>query len=343
MKKINTILVGLGRIGWHYHFKEILRHPGFNLVAVVDPEIPRLREAQTLCDARAYENLADCLKDKNADLVVIASPTKFHCEQVCTALSQGLDVFCDKPLATSLADVDKMLASMKSHGRKLMVYQPHRVSPETQAIEHVLREGLLGPIHMMGFASSSYLRRSDWQAFKKLGGGILMNYGAHFIDLLLYLTASPAASIYGLTRCAASLGDADDVAKIIIETEDSCILDIDLSHVSAIRTEPWAIHGKYGSMVSDEVNKEFLVRYVDPKSLPNSKANAHLAVSDRKYDSSRDLCWQTKTVAISDFTPLNYYQYCYGYFALNHPPFVPVSETREVMRLLKACSKELAR
>jgi len=112
---------------------------------------------------------------------------------------------------------------------------------------------------------------------------------------------------------------------------------VDISQASAIRAEPWAIHGKYGSVVSDEAKNEFIVRTLDPKSLPEAKAHEGLAAADRKYNSFGELKWQTKVVPISDFEPLDYYQLCYDYFALNHPPFVPIAETREVMRLLEAC------
>jgi len=82
---------------------------------------------------------------------------------------------------------------------------------------------------MIKYARSSYIRRNDWQTQKRYGGGMLNNYGAHAIDQLLYITGSKAADISCRLRRIATLGDADDVVKAVIETDNGIILDIDIN------------------------------------------------------------------------------------------------------------------
>ena len=63
-----------------------------------------------------------------------------------------------------------------------MVYQPHRARVEVVALRDVLAQDLIGPLTMIKRAVSRYVRRDDWQAFSRYGGGMLNNYGAHYID-----------------------------------------------------------------------------------------------------------------------------------------------------------------
>ena len=143
MNILKTAVIGLGRIGWQFHIPNIVQHDGFELVAVVDPLEERRAEArQVWGDGRALQAYADhgALFEANAtgacdlDLVVIASPTPFHAEQAIAAFAQGIDVFCDKPLAPTLEQADAILASARAHDRKLMVYQPHRARVEVVAL-----------------------------------------------------------------------------------------------------------------------------------------------------------------------------------------------------------------
>ena len=106
-------LIGLGRIGWGYHLAEIVRHPGFNLVAATDASEERVNEIKEKHSVAGYTNYLEMYEKENPDLVVIASPTNFHCEQALQAMERGIDVFVDKPIAVDLHETDKMIETMK--------------------------------------------------------------------------------------------------------------------------------------------------------------------------------------------------------------------------------------
>ena len=200
MKKIlRTAVSGLGRIAWDFHLPQLCAHDGFHPVAVVDPCRERLAEAQARFGVSAlYTNFEPMLEELHPDLVVIASPTIFHADQAIRAMRAGCDVFCDKPLALSSAEAEAMFRTARETGRKLMTYQPHRLNGEARAVRAILDSGKLGPLYLIERHLSNYARRNDWQAFRKNGGGMLLNYGSHYIDQLLYLTGSRV----GHVRCA---------------------------------------------------------------------------------------------------------------------------------------------
>ena len=62
-----------------------------------------------------------------------------------------------------------------------------------------------------------------------------------------------------------------------------------------------------------------------------------LAAADRKYCVEADIPWVEEAINVGDFEPIDFYARCYEYYALDAPPFVPISETRETMRTLELC------
>ena len=340
-RTLRTAVIGLGRIGWQFHLPEIAAHNGFDLVAVVDPLAERREEAGTSYDVQTYADADTLLENESLDLVVIASPTPFHADQTVAAFEHGCDVFCDKPMAPTLAEAERMIAAMAAHDRKLMIYQPHRARVEVVALQDILRRDLIGPLYMLKRGRSDYYRRNDWQAFSRYGGGMLNNYGAHYIDELLYLTGEPAKSVTCALRTVASLGDAEDVVKAVIETESGVILDVDINMAAAHPLRPWHILGTHGSIVMTEDEAAWHVRYYRPEELGDGVVHTDLVAPERRYgNTDESLPWREEIVPFSDYEPVDFYAKCYDYYALDRPPFVPIEETHALMRVLHACRRD---
>jgi len=337
MKKIKTAVVGLGRIGWKYHIPTIISHPGFELTAIADPLQERLFEGMAEFSVRGYTDYSELLEKEEIDLMVIASPTLFHEEQATNAMKKGVDVLLEKPIASSLEETGKIIEIMNKTGRKMMTYQPQRVLPETQAVKHILGRSILGPIYMIKRNVAWFTRRNDWQAFKKNGGGMLNNYGSHFIDQLLYITGAKVNKTTVHLRKIASLGDADDVVKILMETDNGILLDLDINMACAQHLPEWVLMGQFGTAVmkrADDNSAYFDIKYYLKEELSELHLVSDFAALDRIYGNSDTIPWKKEIITVSDFTKENYYDKCYEYFALNKQPFVPVSEIMELMRII---------
>lgn len=344
MKQLRTAVCGLGRIGWQYHLPKLAAHPGFTITAVADPMPERLAEAEAVYGAAGYGSFEELLEREagRLDLAVIASPTIFHKPQALEAFACGLDVFLDKPVALDLMQTDEILEAMRRHSRRLMVYQPHRVTSECRAVRAILDGGLLGPIHTIRRACTGYERRNDWQSMLKNGGGMLNNYGAHFIDQLLYVTRSRCSKVYCSLKRVLSLGDAEDVVKILMETDTGILLDLDIDMAAGQPMPLWQILGRDGAatLIEDESGTHFELRYLkesDKLALQHS-----MAAEGRTYGSSGGLVWAQERVDAA-WTDNTYYDHCYSFFALGRPPLVPVEETREVMRVIALCRQAAGR
>jgi predicted dehydrogenase len=156
------------------------------------------------------------------------------------------------------------------------------------------------------------------------------------VDQLLYLAQSPAQKVACALRTVASLGDADDVVKIVIETEKGTILDLDINMASAHPLPPWLVMGQYGSMIWDPERKAWHVRYYRPEEAPPPRLYTELVAPDRKYPRD-EIPWHDEYVETSEYEAVDYYEQCYAYFCRDEPPFVPIAETRELIRVLSAC------
>jgi predicted dehydrogenase len=336
LRKLEAAVVGLGRIGWCFHIPQIRKNDKFNLAAVVDPLEERREEAEREFNVKAFETMDAMLDEVKPDVVVIASPTPFHADQAVKAMESGIDVFCDKPMAMDLSEVDKMIATAEATGRKMMVYQPHRASSEALSLKALVAKGLIGEPYLIKRSMCDYRRRNDWQAFKKNGGGMIMNFGAHLIDQLLFLTDfTPVVKSHCALRTIVSLGDADDVVRGFFENAKGVILDFDINMAVAIAMPKWQIFGKYGTIVDE--GKSWRVRYVDPDTLVDLKTQNGLAAEKRKYLADDPVVWKEETIPFESCEPVNFYDKLYDYIELDQAPYVPLTETREVMRLIKEC------
>ena len=341
MRKLRTAVVGLGRIGWQYHIPQILSHDGFSLEGVVDLDQNRLDEAREQYGVQGFQELSQMLDCIHPELTVIASPTHLHRDHAVLAMEKGSDVFLDKPMARDLREAEEIAAAMERTGRRLMVYQPHRGVPEVAVLRRILNKGILGRIYMFKRAATNYCRRSDWQAMKKFGGGMLNNYGAHYIDQLFYLTGScRPQSLYCYTDKIATLGDADDVVKAVIRTDAGVLLDLDINMASAQEMTPWMVLGSHGSVqleTDGDGGRFFRAKYCIPEELSELTLSEDTAAKDRLYNSDQPIPWHVEDFPVTQEDQVSFYDKCYSYFALDEAPFVPVQETLQLMDTIRLC------
>ncbi len=341
MKILKTAVVGLGRIGWSFHIPKILAHgEQFALTAVVDVSQERLEEARNTYGVNGYTDIGEMIRSEQLDLVVIASPTHLHKLHACTAMEMGVDVFLDKPMADTYEAALEIAQCARDTGRKLMIYQPHRVFSEPNQLKAIIASGKIGRLTTIRRNVASYIRRADWQAFKKYGGGMLNNYGAHYIDSLLYMTEEKLSRYYCFTDRVATVGDADDVVSLLMKTESGVTLDINISQAAALAGPEWIVYGTTGAIISGrnaEGNPEFHVRWYDSSAVPTVTASDALAAANRSYNNEAPLPWQEEHIPVDGKYAIDFYGKVHEFYAEDKAPFVPVEETLYIMDTIRRC------
>lgn len=338
---LKTVISGLGRIAWQYHLPQLAADSDFKLTAVSDPVAERRREAETSYPGlTAYENFETMIKREKPDLLVLASPTLFHAPQAIFAMEHGVDVFCEKPLAENSVNATAMAACAEQHHRKLMVYQPLRIQSEFTALQEILDSGKLGRVFLSHKVCHLYNRRTDWQSRLDCGGGMLHNYGAHYIDQFLAVFGGKPLVIDGcLMMRTVGAGDADDMVTLLLRNCNNVVGRIDINLASAFDEHSWTVFGDCGTARFIQGANEWRIRYLDPAALPPLQLQDGLAATNRKYVLEPDLPWHEETIAIAPPDRTKFYAAVKKYFRDGAPPLVPLDDTLEMMRIISECRK----
>jgi len=197
MKKLRFAIIGCGQIAQRHaeHIKNVGK-----LQAVCDIKIERAWNLQEkyggnerLKDVLACSSVDQLLKyEKRIDVVSICTPNYLHAEHTIKALQSGRHVLCEKPMALSVGDCNRMIAEAKKANRRLFVVKQNRFNPPIQKVKQMIDQGKLGAIFSIQLncfwnRNFKYYHDSDWRGDKDKDGGTLFTQFSHFIDLLHWM------------------------------------------------------------------------------------------------------------------------------------------------------------
>jgi predicted dehydrogenase len=178
--------VGCGAVTERYHLPALLASRDVAVVACVDPAQERAQAVASRVGAPdAFSDHRD-LAGK-VDLAVVAVPNAYHAEVAVDLLQAGLHVLVEKPMARSVAECDQMLAAASASGAVLAVGHDFRHYPVARFARALFAGGLLGPVARVDVWQSAGGR---WPAVSTAvlspaaGGGVLIDFGVHILDLL---------------------------------------------------------------------------------------------------------------------------------------------------------------
>lgn len=139
-----------------------------------------------------FQGLEAALADDRVRAVVLALPHHLHRDAALAALAAGKDVLVEKPIANTLDDADRMIAAARQAGRILMVAENMHFRPSLGMVARRIAAGDAGePLHFLGHAGTAR-QVEGWQAERdKLGGGVFMDIGIHYVRAMRLLMGEP--------------------------------------------------------------------------------------------------------------------------------------------------------
>ena len=184
-------VIGAGGIARHQHIPSYNRCDGIDIVAVCDTNEDALEAVRSeLGIASTYTEYAGMLSAGALDLVSVCTSNDVHYPVTMAAIEQGIDVYCEKPLAMTHAQALDMFESARAKGLKTGVNFSHRRTPASRLAREIVASGALGQIHYVSavYASGSteYADRpGTWRNDRDMAGfGGLGDMGAHIIDMM---------------------------------------------------------------------------------------------------------------------------------------------------------------
>lgn len=198
-------LIGLGNVA----LAHLEGYRGLDQIEVVAGADPRADRAAMMAGRYGFAPFTDyrtMLAEARLDIVAVLSTVVTHREAVEAAAERGLHVLCEKPIAITLEDADRMIAACRRHGVKFFYGSSYRFLPPVAKARELIRAGVLGDVRLLtetfigGHGPAGYhdMGTHHYPAGGPGGSGNgLVDHGIHLVDIFPWLIDSDIASVTG--------------------------------------------------------------------------------------------------------------------------------------------------
>jgi scyllo-inositol 2-dehydrogenase (NADP+) len=226
MTLVRVGIAGYGVAGRIFHGGLLRQTPGAEVVSVVTRDAQRRDEvAADFPGAAVRDDLTAMLADDGPELVVLATPTRFHADAALECFALGVPVVVDKPMALTAEQARRMVTAAEAARVVFTVFQNRRWDSDFLTVRKLLAEGELGRI--LRFESRFERWRPQPAPGKwredlppEQGGGSLLDLGSHLVDQAIQLLG-PVRSVYA--EVAARRGTAADDDTFVALTHDDAV------------------------------------------------------------------------------------------------------------------------
>lgn len=197
-------IIGCGAIANAAHLPAYAALPNAKIAYVCDIKKDRADAAAAKYGGKPVYSYRDVLADSSVTAVSICTPNDTHAEITVAALKAGKHVLCEKPAARTYAEAQTMLAACAETGMILNIGVVNRFNTAVNKIKTLIDEGVLGEVYHV--VASFRAHRSipglggPFTTKALSGGGVLIDWGVHYLDLIMYCLNDPApVSVSGQT------------------------------------------------------------------------------------------------------------------------------------------------
>lgn len=260
------LIVGLGSIG--------KRH--LNNIRIIDPEakitIWHTRSRQEIEPAGVVREVF-CYEDAispKPDIAIIANPASAHIPIAQKLSQEGIDLFIEKPLSSTMEGISELLQIQKISGNLIIVGYNFRFHPALNVLKQCITEGKIGKLVGIRAEVGQYL--PDWRpgtdyrlsvsAQKELGGGVILEL-SHEIDYTRWL-AGEITSVMSMTDHVSDLDiDVEDSAEIILKFSSGALGSIHLDMIQRTPARSCKVIGTLGTAIWDGASDSVMIYTIE--------------------------------------------------------------------------------
>ena len=212
--KLGVALIGSGRAGMIHarNFKSSV--PNAKIVAVCDPVVEAVKAAAEELELDTwYTDYQEIMQLKEVDAVIVATPTKYHCEIVVAAANAGKHILCEKPMAMTVEECNIMDEAAKRNGVALQIAFMRRFDTSFMAAKKMVEEGEICDVVMVRSNTRGPSIPKPWMYDISKSNGPLAEVCSHDIDSLRWFTGADFKTVYaigGNYRCPDAKKDFPD-------------------------------------------------------------------------------------------------------------------------------------
>ncbi len=248
---INVGVVGYGYSGRAFHTYLTGLADGLQLhgIAARSPEVQQAATADHP-EARIYASLDEMLEDDDVQLVVLATPHYTHHDLAIQAMDAGRNVVTDKVMALNAREAEEMIAAAQRNKVMLSVFHNRRWDWDYLTVRKVIEDGLIGEPYLYQAAIMGFGGPRGWRGNKALSGGIMYDWGAHFMDQALQLVPVPVKSVYCdiIYRDVWPI-DIGNHGVIRMTFENDVRYEIEIGNLAAAPKPRWYVMGDAGTLI----------------------------------------------------------------------------------------------
>lgn len=229
---IRVAIIGTGNIS-KSHIKGYLEYQDrCKIVAMVDiyPEKAKAKiEEFGLKDAKIYSSYKDMLEKEDIDLVSVCTPPYVHAEISIECMKAGMNILCEKPMASSLEECDKMLQTAKETGKTLGIVAQNRFRSAIMNLKKTLDADMIGKIRWVDVDSYWWRGHSYYDlwwrgTWETESGGCTLNHAVHHIDMLNWMMGGIPKKVNAvLGNVAHDNSEVEDVSVAVLQYDNGAI------------------------------------------------------------------------------------------------------------------------
>jgi predicted dehydrogenase len=198
-RSMEIAVLGCGQMGLHIieHIKE---SPYLDSLTVFDPNEERMQQLSVSHGVKTAASLQEILDDPKIRLVFIAASNDVHKALAVAALEAGKAVMCEKPMATSLADAEEMVAVAERTNGFLQIGFELRYSHLYTKVKDWIAQDLLGKVvnTQCTYCTSAWGRQNVWRAASDTSGGMFGEKLSHYVDLVRWWIDDEVEEVYAV-------------------------------------------------------------------------------------------------------------------------------------------------
>lgn len=239
---------GMGK----HHLTAMKNDAGFIPTAVCDISEERLGAARAdFPGIQTYKDIGDMLRKSDVELVTIILPHNLHCEATIQCLNAGRHVVVEKPMACTVEECERMIAAAKKNKRMLSVYHNrHWDSNILTIMKYLPRIGR--PFRWESFTGGYSQPKDWWRSDKKVSGGTIFDWGAHFIEWMLQVMPYQIIEIsgFGVKEVWKNCTNEDEM-EALVRFKGDAVASHTESYISAAPKARIRICGTKGAIIAD--------------------------------------------------------------------------------------------
>jgi UDP-N-acetylglucosamine 3-dehydrogenase len=235
--KLKIGVIGAGTVVRVRHLPETRMNPYAEVSAICDIVESRAKEMAEQYHCKAYMDYQKMIHNPNLDAIIVAATNTTHAVMTIDALNAGKHVLCEKPMATTLDDAQKMLEAAEAAGKKLMIAHNQRLEPVHQKAKNIIQSQKLGKVltftSVFGHPGSEDWAidgENTWFYRKEITGlGVLGDLAIHKLDLMRWLLEDNYTEVTGFLKTLSKtypngdLIDVEDNAICLLKTKKGAI------------------------------------------------------------------------------------------------------------------------